>query len=94
MEKLMKKRQKLVAETDLPPISFGLSKQQVDDNSDMTLNNHATFFKSFYDNGITLAKPDLEKKLIVQRNKLQDEDEQGYRRAHYLKEHQVTQKMI
>ena len=91
----MKPRRRLVNEQDLPPIHFGLSKPAVDGATAIDEDNHATFFKSYFDKGITLSqRPDLEKKLIVQGHKIEEGDEEGYRRAAYMKEHQVTMKLL
>ena len=87
----MEPRRRLVPEEELPPISFSLQKKDLARDEPEQVQRQEPFFKSYFDAGLLKSQqPDLEKKLIVQAKKLEENDVPGYINAKYLKEHHVT----
>ena len=87
----MKPKKRLVPDSVLPPINFSLENQAMESTDKYNAKNHEAFFQSFFDGGVSNYNvPDLEKKLIVQTRKLEQEDLGGYVKAQYLKEHQIN----
>lgn len=51
MEGLMKPKKRLVEEHELPPITFGLTKQVLDRDDNSELEKHEPFYKQFFQPG-------------------------------------------
>ena len=85
---MMKKRTRLCEDSELPKIDFSMSHYDV--KHDTQYEKQGPFFKALYEDPSGEKQPDLQKNLIVQSKKLDANDMDGYNKAQYLKENQVT----